>query len=170
MLDLYSRGLIVALAAACIASACALTPSRARGSNDPRLSEPSEARTIAAAGPALLSVIRDPFAEPPPRTLLPALPAEHVQRPEDVTPLPSNLSADAIPAVPGSVADTARNGPQVTAVVTGARPYAMIESSGVSEIKGIGDAVGSSAISSIDLTGVTLRNGDRLAVAPVGRP
>jgi hypothetical protein len=182
MLDPLSRGAIVAMSVVCISGAVALTPLRARSSNDPNVLRQPEPAPLVATAVREITIRRDPFAgEPsntpaagsttsratsvstPPAALaaaqaLPGLPGG------DIGPLPGNLTNSTIPALPGAppaVAVTSR----VTAIVTGARPYAMFDSAGYHEIKGVGDRVNGTPITAIDIDGVTLQSGARLRVA-----
>jgi hypothetical protein len=176
MLDSYSRAAIVALTALCAAGAFALAPIGARSSIEPtppRLASIDMPIALEPSNPA--TITRDPFSEPlahPAPTLAPAYTPTSAQigtlgvaasaGPVGET-LPSNLANDTIPAIPGTP-DASVAGARVTAIVTGARPFAMIELGGVHQIKGIGDHIGGQTIVAISIDGVRLSNGDRLAV------
>lgn len=164
MLDRFSRTAIVGFSALCIWGAFAFAPQRARGSVAvsvpiPGLIEPREA--VAAPVP----VRRDPFAEPA-ATYAPAVANSALGLPRSagtVGPLPPNLSDDGVPAMPAPSNGSVR----ITAVVTGAHPYALIDNGGVHAIKGLGDRIAGVPIDAIDLDGIRLHDGTHLFVDPV---
>ncbi|MGD0473589.1 MAG: hypothetical protein ABSB70_10255 [Candidatus Velthaea sp.] len=178
MFDLSSRSAIAMLSALGAAAAIGLTPS------------PPQRLLVATAGPPLprvlqsvadpvapVLVVRDPFAEPtPPAVLAATLPVRLPHRQfgpqlsETVEPLPNNLASDTIPALPDSAPDPDPAAPRVSALVTGPHPYAMLDTGGIHEIKGLGDRVGGVTIVSIGLDGVRLRDGKLLGVDPAARP
>jgi hypothetical protein len=165
MLDSFSRAAIVGLIALSVAGAVALAPVRA---HDSTMHAPPS-RIVAAAqapAPVAVAIARDPFAEP---AAAPAPATQAAAQPiaghGPIGPLPSNLSTDVIPAVPGTAAESSGTSPRITAVVTGAHPYALVETDGVHEIKGIGDRIGGSPVTAIDLDGIRLQNGERFAIA-----
>lgn len=176
MLDPFSRGAIVMLSALSVAATLSLAPIRARSSIDSgHLALLSAPMPVAANTVPIEAIRRDPFAMP---TATQTQPAHDVSLPpparrfagDEIEPLPSNVGDDAIPAVPGSVPQSASDAGRVTAVVTGAHPYAMVNTRGVHEIKGIGDLVDGSAVIAIDMTGIRLQNGTRLTVDAADRP
>jgi hypothetical protein len=171
MFDFISRGAVVALSALSVAGAIKLAPGPAQSVGaEPALRPPAPAIHVAGERIALVTVQRDPFAEPAAPSPLPAaLSASRTLVSEKMDTLPSNLANDTIPAVPGSAADPVASGPRVTAIVTGPHPYAMLETGGVHEIKGLGDRVGGVAIVAIAIDGVRLGDGRRLAVDPAAR-
>jgi hypothetical protein len=182
MLDPFNRAL-VALAALCVLGAVALAPSPARSffseAVPPPLQFPNAHRTEAAA---ILRIRRDPFAEPASKPVVSAIaPAPVAEQPSLSVgaggPLPSNLQSETIPGLPGGSPDSGPSSApkvslqpgtdvRITAVVTGAHPFAMVESGGKHEIKGIGDRVGGIPIVAIDIDGLRLQNGGRLTVDP----
>jgi hypothetical protein len=165
MLDPVSRIAIVALSGLCATWAFTSTPARARDAAEfiaaiPHVS--SAAATSAAVAP--VAIVRDPFATPTASQIggnVPPLAGNG-----KIEPLPSNLASDIIPAMPGTGASAGApsGGARVTAVVTGLHPYAMVEVSGIHAIKGIGDRVGGVPVVAIDLDGIRLANGARIAV------
>ncbi len=166
MLDPFSRTAIVGFSALCIGGAFAFAPIRARGSVAESVAAPARvAYGAVAAAPE--AVRRDPFTEPaaipPPASSNAALALPHPSA--AVGPLPPNLSDDGIPAMPG----TAAAGVRITAIVTGAHPYALIDAGGVHTIKGLGDRIGGVPIDAIDLDGIRLHDGTHLAVDPAAR-
>ena len=182
MLDPYSRGAIVVMCALCVAGAIAFAPLRARSSSDPGVPQrtASVGMPLIAAAERDIDVRRDPFAaEPTPHPTASVMPTSpNVQLgtlPHADATLPSNLAQSIVPAMPGdavpspsapsSGAGTA-GAPRVTAIVTGAHPFAMLDSGGNHQIKGIGDRVNGTPIVAIDITGVTLQGGVRLTVTP----
>jgi hypothetical protein len=174
MLDLTSRGAIIALSALGVAGAIKLGPAPAEIPFAQRSWRPlpSIARSVADTVAPVVAR-RDPFAEPAPSPAATSAAMQaHVPAVGAIEPLPSNLAHDTIPALPGAPPDEppATSDPRVTAIVTGAHPYAMLDSGGVHAIKGLGDRVGGIAILSIDLDGVRLSDGRRLIVDPAARP
>jgi hypothetical protein len=171
MFEFFSRGAVVALSALSVAGAIKLAPGPAQSAVSDAAPRPlPSVIALAAERVAPVPVRRDPFAEPAaPSPQAAAPPAARTLASEKMEPLPSNLPNDTIPALPGSAPDTASSGPRVTAVVTGPHPYAMLETGGVHEIKGLGDAVGGVAIAAISIDGVRLRDGRRLAVDPAAQ-
>ena len=167
MFDLISRSAVVALSALCVAGAIKLAPGQAQSAPGAAAPRPLPSLVqLAAERVASVPVRRDPFAEPAAGTQSVVPPAARTLAVEKMEPLPSNLPNDTIPALPGSAPDPAASGSRVTAIVTGPHPYAMLETGGVHEIKGLGDAVGGVAIAAISIDGVRLRDGRRLAVDP----
>jgi len=171
MFDSISRGAIVALSVLSVAGAIKLAPGPVQSAGAETAVRPLPTIHVAGERVALVTVQRDPFAEPAPPSPIPAAapPAPRTLVSEKMETLPGNLANDTIPAVPGSTADPVANGPRVTAIVNGPHPYAMLETGGVHEIKGLGDPVGGVAIVAIAIDGVRLRDGRRLAVDPAAR-
>lgn len=172
MLDLFSRSAIVGMSLVCVIGAVALAPARARSSDSPRPASAAPFGVSDAPVPAAdIPIVRDPFTgEPSSRSTvataaLPPASAPALPR-GDVGPLPSNLANPAIPTVPADAtpASTA-TATRVTAIVTGAHPYAMVETAGNHEIKGIGDRIAGTPIAAIAIDGITLVGGQRLDVA-----
>jgi hypothetical protein len=172
MLDPFSRGAIVGLAALCVAGTFALDPLRVRGSVFEAVA-PRIALTAPTRQAAFVSIARDPFAEPAaPSAPVTSVPAAPPLADASGERLPSNLANDVIPALPGAPSASAGAGAaaHVTAVVTGAHPYALVENDGVHEIKGIGDRIGGIPVTAIDLDGIRLQSGARLTVTREGQP
>ena len=71
--------------------------------------------------------------------------------------------------MPGTSPNSSDAAPRVSAIVTGAHPYAMLETGGMHLIKGVGDRIDGFAIISIEFDGVRLQNGQRLTVDPAGQ-
>lgn len=173
MLDTASRTAIVGIAAFCVVGAFALVPARARGVLD--LTSPQRPAFVAAPQfnppPIAIEVERDPFESDKPAAIPTpgsrTTPSTIANAPSlanrDIGPLPSNLPASVIPAVPGDPVATSQT-TRVTAIVTGAHPYAMLETAGDHVIKGIGDRIGDKPIVAIDIGGVSLAGGERLTV------
>jgi hypothetical protein len=194
MLDPFSRGAILALTALCAAGAAELAPTPARGFFDQAGPQgvPRSAVALAAETVAIVPVLRDPFAEPKPQnaalapaaTPTTALAPTLVDAPTTtnapvrrgtIETLPSNLTSDTIPTLPGAPPEpaeplvTGAGSARITAIVTGAHPFAMVESGGNHEIKGIGDRLGGIPIVAIDIDGIRLQNGGRVSVDPAAR-
>jgi hypothetical protein len=173
VLDFISRGAIVVLSALSVAGAIKLAPGTAQNSFAEQARITLQPVVRSADEPiAPVAIRRNPFAEPVPPTVLRATSPARTSLGEAIEPLPSNLANDTIPALPGAAPDLASsaNGPRVTAIVTGPHPYAMLDTAGVHDIKGLGDRVGGVAIVAIDLDGVRLGDGKRLMVDPAARP
>jgi hypothetical protein len=182
MLDPFSRIAIVAVAVLGGAYALAYAPARARNASDVTVAfAPPTAGPTDDETPMTVPVARDPFAEPAPTSMpAPLAPAAHGELGlgmPHIGPLPGNLPGDLIPSIPGSVPDAtvalaggATGAARVTAVVTGAHPFAMVETGGVHELKGLGDRIAGSPVVAIDLDGIRLKNGVRLTVDPGMRP
>jgi hypothetical protein len=171
MLDPFSRGAIVALSALCVVGILALAPVGVRSSiEDVHVQPPPLAVTAADRTGPVVAIQRDPFTEPI-ASVAPA--SAEVARASGgqgaLGPLPSNLSSDTIPAVPGTSPNSSDAAPRVSAIVTGAHPYAMLETGGMHLIKGVGDRIDGFAIISIEFDGVRLQNGQRLTVDPAGQ-
>ncbi len=184
MLDPFSRGAMLALPL-CVAALIALAPVRARSSIEERAPAVLSLPLPAASDPdEIVAITRDPFAEPAASPVAATLPAssavgEASLRADAVGALPSNLASDPIPAIPGSGratgaaigggAATLAGDPRITAIVTGAHPFALVETAGVHEIKGLGDQIAGQPIVGIDLDGIRLQNGARLSVDRTNR-
>jgi hypothetical protein len=171
MLDPFSRNTLVAVAGLCVAATIALAPIRARSSIESPASAPLSVPRDASGDEAVTSiaVARDPFDEPGPgaanaraagSAANPASPASEMS----LEPLPANVTDPIVPAMPGAAADAGGTSTRVTAVVTGAHPYALIERAGIHSIEGLGDRIGNSTIRTIDIDGVRLSSGERLSV------
>jgi hypothetical protein len=170
MLDPFGRGAIIALSALCVAGVFAFAPIRGRSSSaDVQLRLLPQVAESAGERIAILPVRRDPFAQPHAPATVPTAPAE-LPPPGTLGTLPANISGDPIPAIPNQTSDALAAPSRITAIVTGAHPYAMLETAGVHEIKTIGDPVAGSAIVSIDLAGIRLQNGAHLALTSAGSP
>jgi hypothetical protein len=79
-------------------------------------------------------------------------------------PLPSN------PGAPNGTLPLAAQTARVTAVVTGAHPFALVEDAGATRLVTVGDRIAGDAIAAITAGGVRLANGSVLAIAPVSSP
>lgn len=100
---------------------------------------------------------RDPFVggtAAAPRSAAAAGPAVAAKLP----PMPV---LPALPVVPAIIA-----APRVTAIVTGARPSALVEEGGLARVVAVGDVLSGDRIVAIDTDGVHLARGTMLTVAP----
>jgi hypothetical protein len=192
----YSRALAAGASFAAFAGAFVTTPIVVRGAAEPQVTAMPVVRPIPApSAVALILPRRDPFAGDEPRavattpsngsapaaavppplspfpgpaipgaampgTALPGTAPSGLRIPATLGPLPPN--AGAINAPPPFAAQTAR----VTAVVTGAHPYALVDDAGTTRIVTVGDHIASDAIAAITAGGVRLANGRMLTVAP----
>ena len=158
------RGLLAASAFAAFASAFAGVPLGAQGAarSDPATPAPTAMQRSAPL--AIVLPRRDPFAgggaPEPATTLTPApAPAAAVPLPAALGPLPPNAGAGAMPFPFGG--ETAH----VRAVITGARPFALVEDAGTTRLVTVGDAVAGDTIAAITADGVRLAHGGTIAVA-----
>jgi hypothetical protein len=175
MLDPFSRGMLAAVAALCVTATLALAPIRARSSVEALVVPALPVALANGDTVAVLDVRRDPFDQPVTGgSIAPtAYPRTVRSTPGDdtaVEPLPATVANLVVPAMPASATDQAGTGTRVTAVVTGAHPYALIDIGGVHSIEGLGDRVGTHTISAIDIDGVRLNSGERLRVDPETAP
>jgi hypothetical protein len=157
----HSRAAIIAAALACFSGAFALAPLSARSAGNSL--SPFDAPVPSASpsfGPvSVISPRRDPFAGAPENELATTPGMQMIPRiPADIGGLPSNLTG-MIPLVPGA-AVAGRNEPtRISAVVTGANPYALVVENSATVIKGIGDKIDGMAIIGITMDGVMLEGG-----------
>ena len=173
-----SRALLAAVAFAAFAGSFVTTPIVAHGAAAPPTSSTPGVRPLPALS-AVAAVLprRDPFAGDAPVVAssaaahaagipsLPALPA----LPAALRPLPPNAGAGNGPspfAAPLVAAPAAR----VTAVVTGAHPFALVEDAGSTRLVTVGDRISGDTIAAITADGIRLARGTVLAVAPASPP
>jgi hypothetical protein len=96
--------------------------------------------------------------------------------PAMLQPLPPNAGAPnepfpfAKPSAPGSAPLSSPVSARVTAIVTGPRPYALLEEGGTIRLVGVGDRVGPDTIVAITADSVRLAGGATLLLIPAGRP
>ncbi len=173
-LDAASRAALAAFAFAAFGAAFVTTPIVAR-SDGGVIAVPTPSVVALPASAATADVVprRDPFAGgdgPPVRT-----DAAAPQGPSAVPPVP------AMPQIPAALralppnagaADTAfpfatgaRSGVTVTAVITGPRPFALVDESGTTHVLTVGDRIDGDLIVAIGADGVRLSGGTMLAVA-----
>jgi hypothetical protein len=140
---------------ACFAAALLLMPAGARSQLDVRSRDPiADTTPRLEAPPPPVAPERDAFAprasvDEDPHPSAPALPPGPVRfsRPAIVMPPPLSPS-------------------RVTAIATGTRPTAIVESGGTSRVVTIGDAIDGSTIETIDEGTVVLVNGRHLSLEP----
>jgi hypothetical protein len=157
-----SRALLAASAFGAFACAFAGVPLGARGAAG---IEPAPPSLPPARGPAPLPAVlphRDPFAggEPPGRAAgtLAATPVPAVPIPAALAALPPNAGAGVAPFPLAAEI-------HVRAVVTGPRPFALVEDAGTTRLVTVGDAVASDTIAAITAEGVRLARGRIITVA-----
>lgn len=123
------------------------------------------------ASTAFLAVVprRDPFAGTP---VSPRFASGTSSSPRSAPfGLGGAVSLSAIPALPRiPVAPPILTAPRVTAIVTGARPFALVEDGGLIRILTVGDRLWADRIVAIDIDGVHLAHGTTLPVAPTTAP
>ena len=184
-----SRGALVAGALAAFALAYATTPLVAHGASAPL--DLATAPAVAPPAPTPFVAVlprRDPFAgapdpgastraaalvPPPPAGTIPSLPSPPTI-PGALGPLPSSggvtlfsPSAGAGLVVPdiGPMRDVPPGGAaRVTAIVSGAHAYALVEERGGTRVVAAGDPVDGDRVAAIDAAGVHLARGTTLAV------
>lgn len=166
-----SRTLLAAAAFASFGAAFVTTPIVARGDAGfvVDAAPPAASSTPQSALPNVLPR-RDPFAggdasarpnvqSPTATPTLAVLP----QIPAALRALPPNAGAgdDTFPfATSTPVAAT------VTAVITGAHPFALVDKVGTTRVVTVGDHIGSDAVVAIGADGVRLASGTKLTIAP----
>lgn len=160
-----ARGFLTATAFAAFAGAFAGVPLGAHGAASLAVARPSPLAVRGATDVAVVAPRRDPFAGGPPpaiarvaATAAALEPAVHV--PAALVPLPPNAGAGAAPFPFGG--ETVR----VRAVVTGARPFALVEEAGGTRLVTIGDALAGDSVAAITAGGVRLARGRSIGVAP----
>lgn len=164
-LDRSSRAALAAGAFAAFAGAFVATPMIA-GGTAPGLVVDRALPASVAAPDAFAPVVphRDPFADDAPargpvRLVTPSPPPVPVI-PAALRPLPPN--AGAIGGPPPSTSAQ----PHVTAVVTGPRPFALVDDAGTARLVTVGDSAGGRRIVAITAEGIRLAGGTTLTVAP----
>jgi hypothetical protein len=152
-----SRGALIAGALLAFAGAYATTPIVARSAAAPLAAFPSLAPSSPLATPfAPVVPQRDPFArEPAPAAA--AVPAI----PRAIGALPPNPGAPALVPAPAV---------RVTAIVSGRRPYALVDESGAARIVSVGDALAGERIEAIGSDGIRLAHGTTLTISPPSPP
>ena len=173
-LDRSSRALFATSAFAAFTGAFVTAPFVARGAADEQVAPSARATPAATAGaPALVLPRRDPFAGDPPAAhprksptaptgAIPSIP----EIPAAIRPLPANAGASgsALPFTPSSstfITSTARH---ITAVVTGAHPFALLEEGETTRVVTVGDRIDGTAIIAITSTGMRLSDGTTLLI------
>jgi hypothetical protein len=139
----------------CYAAAAILAPSGARSQLAPAVAVSAEPALVHAGPIAPVTPARDAFA--------PRVAAGADAAPATARLLPSPPPVAARSLQPVRVQDAA----QVTAIVTGQAPSAIVEVDGVPQAVGIGDRIGGARITAIDAATIELDNGARLRLAPV---
>jgi len=157
-LRLHERWALAALGAGACASALAMSIDDARGAARSAGFRKPPASTAPPASRGVLP-LRDPFQGDPALTSAAAPPARPLPIPSllVVTPPPLAAFAAGIPAM------------RVTATVTGAHPFAVLEDSNAARIVTVGDDVGARVVTAIDADGLHLSDGTTLPVAAPGR-
>ena len=179
VLDRANRALLAAGAFAAFGAAFVTTPIIARGAAAGMMgdSQPHLAARAARTDPADVVPRRDPFAggdiaaarrdAMPPQShaamaAMPALPPV----PAALRALPPNAGAGASPFPFASGPSTAAT---VTAIVTGAQPFALIDDGGATRVLTVGDRIGGDTIAAIGTGGVRLTGGTVLRIAPTAQ-
>lgn len=178
-----SRALLAGGAFTAFAAAFVTTPLLARGAAElaparPPLAEPIPSPTAFA----LVLPQRDPFARgpgsarssaasasSPGAAMRPNPPADTARPPTfgvpaALWPLPANAGAPPVPFP--LTAQSAR----VKAVITGPRPFALVEEAGTTRLVTLGDRIAGDTVAAITAEGVHLAHGGVLVVAPAAAP
>src|SRR5260370_6865222 len=169
-LDRPSRVALGGAALAAFPAAYVTTPIVAR-SQSGTLADHPPSRESAAPEPraAIVAPRRDPFAGAPlaDASAGPATPSEPATRmpsvPAAIGPLPPNAGAG---SGPFPLAPPLR----VTAIMTGAHPFALVDEGGTTRILTIGDEFGGAVIAAIRLNAVHLPSGPTLPPATPPSP
>lgn len=158
-LSTRSRGALVAGALLAFAAAYATTPIVARSAAAPLIPVPSLAPASPLATPlALVLPRRDPFAGE--------------SRGSDASPSPALSGLPAIPALIGALppnpgaAGLPPPAVRVTAIVSGSRPYALVDENGTTRIVAAGDRLDGEPIKAIGQDGIRLAHGALLPIVP----
>lgn len=187
-----SRMLLAFTAFAAFAGSFVTTPIVARGAAGSHPMDTPVVRALPA--PSIAGAVlprRDPFTGDPSRAVAATAPLASVPNaastsvaspamplfsaiPPTLRPLPPNDGVASAPppfgrppsALPALVATTAR----VTAVVTGAHPFALVDEAGTTRLVTVGDRIAAETIVAITADGIRLARGAVLAVAPVSSP
>jgi hypothetical protein len=191
-----SRAVLAGTAFAAFAGSFVATPFDARGAAD--VAVHNVPRPAASTTPAAFAAIlprRDPFAgDLPPRRgettmpitapplpfaatptpfAAPPMPAvAGTTIPAGLAPLPPNPGAFGTPLSNAGVAPAPQIGGsvRVTAVITGAHPYALIDDAETARLVTIGDHIGEDIVAAITADGVQLVNGRTLRLSPESPP
>jgi hypothetical protein len=169
-LDRTSRALLAGAAFAAFAGAFVTAPFVADGAAGIDALHPARPAPLVTAIPfAIVLPRRDPFAGEPPAAqrsigegtpsglAAPRIPVVP-EIPAAIRPLPPNAGAAGF-ALPFTA------GTRVTAVVTGSRPFALVDEGGTSRVVTIGDHVDGNAIAAITPDGVRLSTGATIPIA-----
>jgi hypothetical protein len=178
-LDAASRTVVAATAFAAFGAAFVTTPFVARGEGGV-LVDPTPSVVSPRARPAVADVVprRDPFAGGDAPVVRPDAPLPHgpIAMPM-IAPLPQIPAAlHALPPNAGAADATfpfatgTHTGATVTAVITGAHPFALVDEGGTTRVLTVGDRLGGESIVAIDANGVRLSGGTLLAVARASEP
>jgi hypothetical protein len=156
-----SRGMLVAGALLAFAAAYATTPIVARSAAAPLVPVPSLAPSSPLATPlALVIPRRDPFSREPGAAAAPS-------RSPALSGLPAIPALiGALPPNPSAVALIPPPAVRVTAIVSGSRPYALVDENGSARIVAAGDSLGGQQIKAIRPEGIRLAHGALLPIAP----
>jgi hypothetical protein len=184
-----SRALLGVAAFAAFAGAFVMTPLVVNGeSGVAAIRVPSAAPSPAAALVARTMPRRNPFAGGHATSIAATAPSPQPTRgvppatgiPALLQPLPPNAGAPNAPfpfatpvapdAAPVSARIAAPVSARVTAIVTGPRPYALIEEGGAVRLVTAGDRIGADTIAAITAESIRLAGGTLLHLTPAGRP
>lgn len=186
-----SRAILAGVSFAAFAGAFVTTPIVVRGAADPPLASASFERRVPAPPAGVVLPRRDPFAGDAPRVSPTAIPFPAIPGFAGAataigtignarTAIPGATTAGAVnrgPSVAGAIGALPPNAgaPQspfaldapsvrVTAVVTGAHPFALVDEGGTTRLVTVGDRVTGDVVAAINGDGVRLAHGAVLAV------
>ena len=173
-LDRTSRTLLATSAFAAFTGAFVSAPFVARGAADDHVVRTAPATPAATAGAfALVLPRRDPFAGDPPATHPSSPPMAPIEAmppisdiPAAIRPLPANAGASgfALPFTPPSSTSITSSPPRITAVVTGAHPFALVDEGETTRVVTVGDRIQGVTIVGITIGGIRLSDGTRLSI------
>jgi hypothetical protein len=154
-----SRGLLAGGALLALAAAYATTPIVARSAAGPLPAIPSVApRPAAEARLAVVLPRRDPFTAEPEAT---------AQRAPEVAALARIPAAiNALPPNPGAAALLPPTALRVTAIISGRRPYALVEEDGGTRMVSVGDLLHGERVVAIAADEIRLTHDAILRIAP----
>lgn len=185
-----NRAVLAGAAFASFAGSFVTTPLTARGDTRTVVGSFAAPRPFATpAGFAAILPRRDPFAgDPPPRRndgarasaipiSAPPFPASsstaaNAAIPAGLAPLPPNAGATGTPlsiahaGAPAASAAQPSETVRVTAIVTGAHPYALVDDGPTARLVTVGDRIGDDTVAAISAGGIRLAHGATVPLAP----
>jgi hypothetical protein len=164
-LSARSRVLLGGGALCAFAGAFVLVPLRATETAGPQAATALPSPAILQEHVAAVIPRRDPFAgDATPSTPGPTSSAT-LPPPPPLPPIPARIGP--LPPNAGAFGDEpSLSGTRVTAIVSGTRPYAVVEELGRGRLVTVGDVVDRDRVIAIDVAGIHLAHGSTLAITP----